>query len=265
MKKVFVSLCMAGAVLGMASCGTSKSVAGWDAIGGEWNIIEIDGRTVVPAPGQPFPFIGFNTADGTAYGNAGCNNLTGSFDLNAKPGTIDLSGLGATRRMCQDMTLEQSLLEAFGKVKRYKLADGKNLFLCASSNRPLLVLQRREAVLSVNQLAGKWMIESVAGKRVPTDMENRPFIEFDLTGGQVHGHAGCNIFNGELVTDANQSSAISFAQLITTMMSCPDMAIESSILNALNQVRSFGRLAGGGIGFYDAEGTLLMEARKLGS
>ena len=52
--------------------------------------------------------------------------------------------------------------------------------------------------------------------------------------------------------------AISFPQLISTMMACPDMAVEGRVLKALNSVQSFGKLAGGGIGLYDANNNLVM-------
>ncbi len=58
MKKVFVSLCMAGALVALSSCRSSKDAAALSSISGEWNIIEINGAAVVPAPNQEFPFIG---------------------------------------------------------------------------------------------------------------------------------------------------------------------------------------------------------------
>ena len=42
------------------------------------------------------------------------------------------------------------------------------------------------------------------------------------------------------------------------MMACPDMKLESNILKALNEVKSFGKLQNGGIGFYSAENALLL-------
>ena len=60
------------------------------------------------------------------------------------------------------------------------------------------------------------------------------------------------------VADNENSSAISFPQLISTMMACPDMEVEGRVMKALNEVKSFGKLAGGGIGLYDADNTLVM-------
>lgn len=143
MKKAFVSLCMASALMGLSSCGSTKNVATVSAIDGEWNVIEINGAVVVPAPGQDFPFIAFNAEDGTVYGSTGCNRLTGSFDVNAKPGTIDLGALGSTRMMCPDMTVEDNLFAALAKVKGYKPLGDKTVALCSSSDKPLVVLQKK--------------------------------------------------------------------------------------------------------------------------
>lgn len=144
MKKIFVSLCMASALLGLSSCSTGKQVPTLASINGEWNIIEINGSAVVPAPEQPFPFLGFDVKEGRVYGNVGCNYLTGSFDINGKPGVIDFGTVGSTRMMCPDMTVENNILAALGKVMRYRVLDEKNMALCGSSNKPVLVLQKKE-------------------------------------------------------------------------------------------------------------------------
>ncbi len=143
MKKVFAFICMTGALVALSSCGTAKDAVTLSSINGEWNIIEINGAAVVPAPNQDFPFIGFDTSAGKVYGNSGCNRMTGAFDVNAKPGTIDLGTMASTRRACPDMTLEQNVLSALGKVKKYKKLGSENIALCGSSNRPIIVLKKK--------------------------------------------------------------------------------------------------------------------------
>lgn len=143
MKKEFMMLCAAVSVAVLSACGSSKNVPSLASIEGEWNIIEINGSAVVPAAGQTFPFIGFDTQEGTIHGNAGCNSLLGSFDTKAEPGTIDLSGMGATRMMCPDMTLEDNILKAFAQVKKYKVMDDENIALCNGKKKPVLVLKKK--------------------------------------------------------------------------------------------------------------------------
>ena len=113
-----------------------------------------------------FLFIGFDTKTGQVYGNSGCNRLMGSFDVNAKPGQIDLGALGSTRMMCPDMTVEKNVLAALGQVKKYKRLGKENMALCASSNRPVIVLQKKEASAKLADLNGKWMISEAGGETI---------------------------------------------------------------------------------------------------
>ncbi|MCD8182570.1 MAG: META domain-containing protein [Bacteroides sp.] len=258
MKKVFVSICMAAVLVGLSSCASTKNAATLSSIGGEWNIIEINGSAVVPAPGQEFPFIGFDTKTGKVYGNSGCNRLMGTFDVNAKPGTIDLGALGSTRMMCPDMTLERNVLSTLGQVKKYKKLGKGDMALCGSSNRPIIVLQKKEVSVKLSDLNGKWMISEAGGEAIPDGMEKQPFVEFNIPEMRLHGNAGCNIINGAIQTDGTNPTSISFPQLISTMTTCPDMAVEGRVTKALNEAQSFGKLAGGGIGLYNADNTLVM-------
>lgn len=157
-----------------------KNAATLSSLSGEWNIIEINGSAVVPAPNQEFPFIGFDTKTGKVYGNSGCNRLMGSFDVNAKPGQIDLGALGSTRMMCPDMTVEKNVLAALGQVKKYKQLGKENMALCGSSNRPLIVLQKKEASSKLSDLNGRWIISEAGGQAIPSGMEKQPAIEFDI-------------------------------------------------------------------------------------
>lgn len=182
MKKVFVSLCMAATLMGLSSCASTKNAATLSSLSGEWNIIEINGSAVVPAPNQEFPFIGFDTKTGKVYGNSGCNRLMGSFDVNAKPGQIDLGALGSTRMMCPDMTVEKNVLAALGQVKKYKQLGKENMALCGSSNRPLIVLQKKEAASKLSDLNGKWIISEADGQAIPSGMENSQPLSLTLPG-----------------------------------------------------------------------------------
>ena len=248
MRKVIVSIFIASAALVMFSCRSSKEALSLSSMNGEWNIIEINGSAVVPGQGQQLPFIGFDTTTGKVYGYSGCNRIIGSVDVNAKPGTIDLGALGSTRMACPDMTLEQG----------YKKMGKENMALCNASNRPVVILAKKAADVKVADLQGEWKITDVNGEAVPTGMEKQPFIAFDVKEQRVHGNAGCNLINGGFKTEEGNALSISFPGMASTMMACPDMETEGKIMGALNEVKSFGKLAGGGIGLYDANGTLVL-------
>lgn len=54
MKKVFVSICIAGAALAMSSCRSVEKAIPLSSINGEWNIIEVNGSKIARAKVEPF-------------------------------------------------------------------------------------------------------------------------------------------------------------------------------------------------------------------
>ena len=58
-------------------------------------------------------------------------------------------------------------------------------------------------------------------------------LALDIEELKVHGNVGCNIVNGSLLLDASKANSIMFLDLISTMKSCPDLALETEILIAL--------------------------------
>ena len=262
MKKVFVSICMAGAALAMSSCRSVEKAIPLSSINGEWNIIEVNGSKITPGESKSLPFIAFDTATGRVSGNSGCNRMMGSFDVNAKPGSLELTGMASTRMMCPDMTTENNVLNAFAQVKGYKKAGKDKVYLCNSSNRPVVVLQKKEADVKLSVLNGEWKIKEVNGEAIPSGMEKQPFIAFDVKKKTIHGNAGCNLINGGFETSTSNAKSISFPGVASTMMACPDMETEGKVLKAINEVKSFDVLSSGGIGLYDANGALVIVLEK---
>lgn len=262
MKKVFVSICIAGAALAMVSCRSVEKAIPLSSINGEWNIIEVNGSKVHPGENRTLPFISFDTATGRLSGNSGCNRMMGGFDVSAKPGSIDLKGIASTRMMCPDMTTENNVLGALAQVKGYKKAGKDKLYLCNASNRPVVVLEKKETDVKLSVLNGEWKIKEVDGEAIPSGMEKQPFIAFDVKKKTLHGNAGCNLINGGFETNTDNARSISFPRVASTMMACPDMEVEGKILKAMNDVKSFDKLADGGIGLYDANNALVIVLEK---
>ena len=107
------------------------------------------------------------------------------------------------------------------------------MFLCNESNRPVVVLEKKEADVKLSVLNGEWKIKEVNGEAIPSGMEKQPFIAFDVKKKTLHGNAGCNLING---------------------------GFETSTTNA--EVKSFDKLSGGGIGLYDANNALVIVLEK---
>ena len=118
------------------------------------------------------------------------------------------------------------------------------MYLCNDSNRPVVVLEKKEADVKLSVLNGEWKIKEVNGEAIPSGMEKQPFIAFDVKKKTIHGNAGCNLSNGGFETSSSNAKSISYPGVASTMMACPDMETEGKILNALNEVKSLNVLSG---------------------
>lgn len=264
-KKLF-TISVLGIALLMSSCKSSDSMLTISALNGEWNIVEINGATVLPSNMTgDYPFLNFDTSSGRLSGNSGCNRVMGSFDASAKAGVLEFGPIAGTRMACPDMTIEQNVLNALKNVKGYKTigTDG-NIALTNSRNRPVVVLAPRQAGSLVYALQGEWRIVEVDGKNVPAIIETTPFIAFDVQSARIHGNAGCNGFNGSFITEGTNPSSISFPATATTMKICPDMDIEDRITKSLNQIKSFKLVSESRAALYDEAGKILLLLEKQG-
>ena len=113
------------------------------------------------------------------------------------------------------------------KVMRYALLMPAMIGLCVSC---------AEEKTDVKLLEGKWNIVEVSGEAIGEDAH--PFMEFNLEEKKIHGNASCNLFNAALELSESDCSAIRVGNAITTMMACPNMDMETKVLQAMDQVRS---------------------------
>ncbi len=100
----------------------------------------------------------------------------------------------------------------------------------------------QNAVSSIKQILGEWTIVSVYDKKV--NSENMPFLNFTEEEDRVYGNNGCNVINGTYKIAKDKT--IKFGNMISTMMACPDMKLETSIMKAINETTnySFSTLSG---------------------
>lgn len=159
-----------------------------------------------------------------------------------------MGGMAGMRMACQDMTIENNVLNALSQVKSYKKMGKSNIALCNVSGRPVALLKKKAASVKLSVLNGEWKIKEVDGEAILSGMEKQPFIAFDVKKKTIHGNAGCKLINGGFETNADNTKSISFPGVASMMMACPDMETEGKILKAINEGRSFGILSGGGIG-----------------
>ena len=239
----------------LSSCGNAGKTV---SLAGEWNIVSVEGQQV---SSDDDSFLGFDMNEGRLYGNAGCNNIMASVSVDSVKGSIELSEVGATRKMCLDMKLENQVLAALGKVSGYQATEN-GVELTDASGNVLFGLEKKVALeVNVTDLDGEWIISKVAGKTVEV-VEKTPFIAVNVAEKTVHGTGGCNIFNGGFSQEEGQPASFRFGELATTMMAGPGMEQEGLILPALGKVRSFAKQSDGTISLMDENQTELIVLTK---
>ena len=252
----FLYLSVAAAVLSLAACRSSKDAVSVNDLDGEWNVVEIQGQAV---QAESQPFIGFDAQDGRVYGYTGCNRLMGALTL-SKPNKIELGQMASTLMACPDMETERLMLNALASVRSLEVS-GKELLLYSGGKKPVMRLQKRFEVVPLSSLNGDWKVVAVNGTALPA-MENVPAFSLDMTTHRIGGNSGCNRLSGEIRHDAAVENSISFANVASTRMACPDMDTENQVLSALNQVCAYGMLANGHLALMAEGSTVVLELER---
>lgn len=84
--------------------------------------------------------------------------------------------------------------------------------------------------LSDARLEGTWVLQQLRGKEVA--VERVPFLSFSLSESSVSGNAGCNRISGGMEA---RGKKLYFGAIAATRMACPDMDIESQVLQELSK------------------------------
>lgn len=234
--KKILSVVAGGVLLMMNSCGTSHRAASSADLAGEWDIVEINGEKITA---ENLPYLGMDMKEKRIYGNAGCNRMMGSLEFDSiQPGKIHFGSIATTRMMCPDMETERKVVETLDKVAGYEETEAGLSFSDADGKQVMKLEKRVQPEVSIEDLAGEWNIVSVYDFKLG-EMEKAPFLAFDVAEKRVHGNAGCNVINGGFQQEADKPASLRFTQMISTMMSCPNMDIERQVLGALDKVRGF--------------------------
>ena len=125
------------AMIVMAACNEKKTM---DVLSGEWNVVAIGEMAV---PDEAGAFMGFDMNEKVVYGSTGCNQLTGAMPEVVNADVPLFGALGCTRRMCPDMTVEDTMLPALGGVVDFKV-EGDKLYLLDAAGNVVMSLQKRK-------------------------------------------------------------------------------------------------------------------------
>ncbi|HEX7902729.1 MAG TPA: META domain-containing protein [Chitinophagaceae bacterium] len=84
----------------------------------------------------------------------------------------------------------------------------------------------------------RWILTEMKGVPVQLSGTNRDaYLEFSWTDKHFTGNGGCNRISGNY--ELEKKKDIQFREVISTKMSCSDIAFETTFLNALQEVNKF--------------------------
>lgn len=98
----------------------------------EWTVIKIKGLEQLSSS----PTMTFEKEDPKVSGFAGCNNYFSSYEISEN--TLSFGPAGATRKLCPDMSVEDSFLKQLPNIARFEIVK-KELYLY-DQNDELLIL-----------------------------------------------------------------------------------------------------------------------------
>ena len=126
MKNIILSI-----VLGfmcISCCSNKYSAAN---ISGDWKIDKVLNIEVNNTE-EEIPFISFQTEEARFYGTTGCNSFFGEFKTSNNKENIMLTNVGSTKKLCEDMSVEDAIFSAFVQTSsveydntKMQLKDGK--------------------------------------------------------------------------------------------------------------------------------------------
>ncbi len=199
----------------------------WD---GTWIIQTAEKKAVVGE--EPVELI-IDAKTGKVYGCDGCNVVNGMVVF-SEGNQIQFGSLISTMKACDEKVTDQAVQRALNATRSYQVTEGEGIAIkfCNETGGTVMTLVKRMA----NQLNGAWNVTEINENKV-TD-EELPSLVIDIQEQRLSGFAGCNRMFGTIILD-DTPYGISFDQIATTRMACPDMDTERDFVAALNRVKGF--------------------------
>lgn len=219
---------------------------------GDWAIEEVNGKQSV---GQTAPFIKFVPAEKRIYGNNGCNVLNATYNCVPKDSVMQFSNLITTMRACDKTGItDYEINAALSNTDRYTWRLGDNcyyLYFFDKHGVQVMTLMHQ----NFDFLNGTWQVVTIDDE--PIDVEDMKLV-IDVDEEKVHGNTGCNILNGSFTTDMESVNSISFQNIVTTRMACPDPELQTRLIVALENASHAKPVSKEKVLFLDNQGQVVL-------
>ncbi|MCD9187900.1 MAG: META domain-containing protein [Pyrinomonadaceae bacterium] len=189
-------------------------------------------------------FIEFSEGGNRLTGNAGCNRLFGTFEIEGKK--LNFSDIGTTKMFCSgknEMHIETQFLNVLDKTTSFrkngdvlKLYEGKRQIAKLRLVKPVKNAGADNDSIKLEDK--KWILEAVNNKSV-TKVEADAFIVFNKAKQSAGGNTSCNVFGADYEADGQD---LKITQAISTFRACIEderMDIERSFLNGVQNVNRY--------------------------
>ncbi|MDE6329999.1 MAG: META domain-containing protein [Muribaculaceae bacterium] len=194
---------------------------------GDWTIEEVYGEKAV---GETTPFLKMVPSEKRVYGNNGCNTINAKYTYNPAEHQLSFSELASTMRMCATPGITDAIIgEALDKTRTYSWdheGDQYYLYFYDEAGNMIMKLMHQ----NFDFLNGQWHVTAIENEEIDEPEMN---LVIDVDEGKIHGNTGCNILNGKLDVDMETVNTISFHDIITTRMACPNPENQTRLIVAL--------------------------------
>ena len=260
-KIITTSIACVAILIVIAACHSIKPVSGKTAGGSEmlfanqWNLAELNGTAVTSGKAYLLFYPGQVSK---VSGNAGCNNMTGTFELKGV-NFIKFSPMAITSMACAPGTREPEFTVALGTVNNWSIINNQ---LLLKNGKELLAKLKAVAVES-SGLYGDWELNYISGPRIAFDglyPDKKPMITFNSTVNELGGNTSCNGFSSKITIDGNKITiAEPFAK---TMIFCEGGG-ETTFLNMLKKVNKYAVTDGNTLTFMIDDVAVMRFAKKV--
>lgn len=220
---------------------------------GEW---DLESMRKKPVQTRERAYIYLDFKNYKVYGNNGCNDLNGRFQLNGK--NITFLDMITTDHTCHNATSERTVMKTLSEVRTYEVTQlygMEYLSLMNNKGAVLMTLKRQ----NLDLLGGVWLVKEVDNEIV-SDKNMRLVIDPVMQ--TLHGQTGCNIINGSITIDTAKDFAIQFEDLRSTEHHCGDMTAETSMLLALERAEYCKRVNDQEVALLDGQGTIVLRLTR---
>jgi heat shock protein HslJ len=215
---------------------SAATVAATD-ICGHWYVQSI-GAMHLSGYEDNWPYVEFVPDEGRFYGFNGCNVINGSYAIETtsqhSSHKLSLREISQTMRLCPSDSVDYPMSKALENAASFAVSGSHNgsveLTLKDAKGAALMTLRKSD----IDFLNGAWRVTSVDGRALGHDSAARLVI--DVNECTLQGNTGCNNVSGELMRDPLIASSVQFIGLRSTRLTCPDIATESALLIALEEV-----------------------------